>query len=317
MERSTLGRTGLEVSRIGFGCEPLGGTDWGIIDERKAMRAVGQALEVGINVFDTADVYGLGRSEERLAQALGKHRHDVVVVTKFGVGWRQDAAGGRAETFRDIRPSRIAACLEGSLRRLRLEVIPVFLVHWPDGSTPLEPVLEELCRLRDQGKIRHFGLSNFAADVVDAAAARFDIGVVEAEYNLLRHTRRQPMLEASCAHNLGFIAYGALAQGLLSGKYDASSTFGSGDRRSRLAQFSGSDFHVGLSVASRVRDVAVSRNRPTSQVALRWVLDDPRVATVVVGAKNAEQVVENAGAAGWYLSAEEREQISGVRLEAG
>ncbi len=129
MERILLGKTDLEVSRVGLGCEPLGGHDWGYIDEKEVEAAVIEAYDRGINVFDTADVYGLGRSEEKLSKILGSRLRDTVVVTKGGVGWETDLPGSRSRTFIDLKADHIVKSLEGSLRRLKLDCIPVYLLH--------------------------------------------------------------------------------------------------------------------------------------------------------------------------------------------
>ena len=136
MEYITLGQTGLCVSRLVFGCEQLGSYDWGKIDDQEAIAAVQRALDLGINFFDTADVYGLGRSEELLADALGSRRHEVIIATKFGINWEIDPQGGRAKTFRDATPGRVLEAVEGSLRRLKLDSIPLYQVHWPDPNVP-------------------------------------------------------------------------------------------------------------------------------------------------------------------------------------
>src|ERR1035438_3561954 len=138
MEYAQLGGSDVGISRIGFGCEQLGGTDWGDVAPRSVANAVRRALELGVNFFDTADTYGLGTSERALASALGDDRHAVIIATKFGVNWKSDPNGGRAKTYFDCSPKRVEEALEGSLRRLRIERIPLYFVHWPDPMTPLK-----------------------------------------------------------------------------------------------------------------------------------------------------------------------------------
>ena len=150
MEYRKLGNTDLNVSRIILGCEPLGGTDWGDFNLEDAKNAVRHALELGINTFDVADVYGLGQAEEVLAEALGQRRHDSIIITKFGVNWRTSEFQARAETFRDASPKHVRSALEASLRRLKIEYIPLYLIHWPDPNTPIEDTIEALLQCQDE-----------------------------------------------------------------------------------------------------------------------------------------------------------------------
>jgi aryl-alcohol dehydrogenase-like predicted oxidoreductase len=151
------------ISRLCFGCEPLGGIDWGVVDVAGIGSAIDRALDLGIDFFDTADVYGLGLSEERLSQTLGHRRHDVVIATKGGVSWSTPTSQSRASITRDSSPSYLRTAVENSLRRLRLDVLPIYYVHWPDPSTPIEATFAELEKLRTEGKIGSLGCSNYSA----------------------------------------------------------------------------------------------------------------------------------------------------------
>src|SRR2546423_6992292 len=152
MEYVVLPNTDLFVSRLALGCEPLGGTDWGTVDERGAREAVLRAIDRGITLFDTADVYGLGRSERLLGEALGAAASRVVIATKCGINWRHDDAG-RAKTFRDSSARRVIQALEESLRRLRIDCVPLYFIHWPDSTTPIGDTMEALLRGREAGKL--------------------------------------------------------------------------------------------------------------------------------------------------------------------
>lgn len=305
MERRKLGHTDLEVSRIGFGCEALGGTDWGRVDQGAVSDAVARALDVGVNLFDTADVYGLGRSEELLSKALGSRRHDVVIATKFGVRWRKGLHDTRARTWFDSSPRRVVAALEASLRRLKLERIPLYLVHWPDPNTPVEKTLEALRKCRDMGRVDAVGVSNFPVNAIQKAHSVVPLSAVEVPYSLLDRRVESGIL--TCCQNLGIsvLAYGTLAQGLVTGKYGLNSRFASDDRRSRLAHFRKEERARYLRCVHRVLQVAAGRGRTPAQTAIRWVLDSPAVSTAIAGVKSVTQVEENVGATGWKLSAEE------------
>ncbi|MDB4949649.1 MAG: aldo/keto reductase [Gemmatimonadetes bacterium] len=300
MEYARLGADGPLVSRVGFGCEPLGGTDWGAVDARQAEAAVRRALELGVTLFDTADAYGLGRSEEALSAALAERRHDAVIVSKFGIAW-EHAGDGRARTWKDASPARVTAALEASLRRLRVDRIPVYLVHWPDGATPVEATMEALARQVEGGKVGWVGLSNFAAPEVRRAHAAFPLAAVECEYGLLAREAEAELLPACAELGVGVLAYGALAQGLLTGKYRADARFGADDRRHRLPRFQGEALSRGLETADRLAEAGAAVGATPAQLALRWALEGPAVAAVIAGAKTPAQAEANAAAAGLAL----------------
>ena len=235
MDYVTLGADGPLVSRVAFGCEPLGGTDWGRIDVDEVKHAVREAVHRGVTLFDTADVYGLGLSEERLADALGDDRTRVVIATKGGVRWDSRPAG-RASTYRDTSPAAIVSAVEASLRRLRLEQIPLYQIHWPDGRTPIEDTVEALARCVEAGKIGYVGCSNVSSAEVDASRAVATLTSVQLPLSLLDH-RSLGLVQTMQQHRIGTLAYGCLAQGLLSGRYPNGTRFGADDRRSRLSLF--------------------------------------------------------------------------------
>lgn len=300
MDHVLLPRTGLKVSRIILGCEQLGGTDWGEFRPGAVAAAVDRAWDLGINAFDVADAYGLGQAETMLAQCLGDRRKEAVIITKFGVNWRR-AGAARAATFRDSSPARVREALEGSLRRLRLDCIPLYLVHWPDPKTPVEDTVGALLDCQRAGKIRHFGVSNYPPDWVRKACAAGPVAAVQGSFSLLERSAQAELLPACAELDLPFLAYGVLAQGLLTGKYDPSSRFPASDRRSRLPQFQGDAWARTAGLLERVAAAARVHGRTIAQVAIRWVLDQPGVACAIVGARTAAQAESNAMAAGWEL----------------
>ena len=301
MEHVRVPHSDLWISRISFGCEQLGGFDWGFVNEKLAATAVEKALACGINFFDTANVYGLGRSEELLSMALGRRRHDVVISTKCGLNWETNRHGGRAKTYLDSRPQTILQSLEGSLRRLRVDCVGLCFLHWPDPHVPLEKTLETLERCVQAGKIRSLGLSNYPADLIRRACQIAPISAVESPYNLIDRRAEKDVL--LCCQELGIsvIAYGALAQGLLTGKYTIRSSFRPNDRRSRLLHFQGEAYRKNVSAVQRIRTAAARYGKTIPQMAIRWVLDNPAIRCVLMGAKTFGQVEENVGALGWRL----------------
>lgn len=296
MEYITLPNTVLAVSRIGFGAEPLGGTDWGNLDEQQALAAVRQAVESGITLFDTADVYGLGRSEELLSQALGAQRHRVVIVTKFGVNWEITDGAQRARTFFDSSPRRVREALENSLRRLRIDCIPLYLIHWPDPRTPVGETIDELRKCQAAGKVRYFGVSNFSIEQLKQAQQIAPIAAIEFQYSLLDRRPEVDLLPFCKQQGIGVLAYGVLGQGLLTGKYDIESQFPAHDRRQRLAHFQGQQLIQNLDKVDRVKRIAEMYAKQPAQLAIRWALDHPDIACAIVGAKTPQQIISGVAA---------------------
>ena len=316
MGLDNLQHSGLSPSRIAMGCEPLGGTDWGKVDLGLVRKAVRCALDLGVTVFDTADVYGLGEAERELSRALAHERHEAFIVTKFGVRWEEKANGQRADTFRDISPNYLTLAVENSLRRLNVEAIPLYLVHWPDSVTPLCDTLGCLEELRSEGKILNYGLSNFAADEVALAAEIGGISAYQGPYNLLLHgSEKEHVHHEACSRQVATFAYGALAQGLLSGKYRSESVFEKDDRRHRLSHFAESEWERNNRVLSVLEQIADLEGKTMVQCALRWVLDSGLIDTVVVGAKSPKQVHDQFQALNWSLSSSSMKKLNEIAAE--
>src|SRR5574341_102636 len=311
MEYRTLAATDLNVSRIGFGCWALGGYGWGRVDDRQSVAAVRAALDLGVNLFDTADVYGIGYSEEILAEALGECRRDVVIATKFGVTW--DAQHGSSRV--DVGPQRVVEALEGSLRRLQLDAIPLYQIHRPDGTTPIEETLGALTRCQEAGKVRWIGCCNFPADLLRAARAAARVVSIQAPYNIVDRGVETTLLGTCRELDVDVLAYGSLAQGLFSGKYEAEPRFDREDVRSRSAYFHGTAYGRNRFVVDRLKEVAAACGRTPAQVAIRWVLDNPAVACALVGIKTVAQLMEDTEI-DWVLSPANRALISALGATA-
>jgi aryl-alcohol dehydrogenase-like predicted oxidoreductase len=298
MESASLGRTGLRVSRVGFGCAAIGGYDYGPADDRDSIGAVRAALDAGVTFFDTADVYGLGHAEEILGRALGPRARDAVIATKVGVRW--DSSG---RTARDLNPAWVVGALEGSLQRLGVDCIPLYQIHWPDPDTPIGETMQALERCREAGKILHLGCCNFSVELVDSAQ---DAGRLESiQLPLSLGQREWEAVAEACdsRHGMSVLCYNPLAQGLFGGRYSRASVFGPEDLRSRSGLFQGEQFEANLAILDRLRVVAARLGRTPAQVAIRWVLEQPGITCAITGARRASQVVENVAASGWRLDA--------------
>lgn len=308
MEYVRLGGVHCEVSRFGFGGCPLGGHGWGDTDEQALKAAIDAAFDVGVTLFDTADIYGLGRSESLLGEVLQARREEVVFATKFGVRRK-----GKTTVY-DNSAAWIQSSVEGSLKRLRTDRIDLYQLHYWDQTTPLQDIVDTLQGLIRQGKIRAFGVTNLdPRDISPEPIA----GLVSfsMEYNLIRQDRSAEIGAIESA-GLTFLSWGSLAQGALSGKYSADTAFDPSDRRSRDAY---SAFH-GDGLARREEAVALLRtiarkypDRTVAQLAVRWILDAHPTSVTLVGMKSPEQVRDMSGAFDWSLSAEDVAQLSGLK----
>ncbi len=299
-----LDRDGIRLSRIGFGSAAIGGYDYGAVRDAESIEAVRRALDSGITLFDTADVYGLGHSESILAQGLGDHRKDAVIATKVGVRW-----DGQGRTTRCLRPDYIRQAAEASLRRLGIDCIPIYQIHWPDADTPLEDSVGELLRLQEEGKVRWLGLCNADQNYIDRAQLAGRLETLQVPFNMAQPEQAETMRYARGQHAMLVMAYNVLAQGLFTGKYGASTTFEGTDLRRRSALFTGELHQRGLSALDRLTAVGERHGRKPGQIALRWVLDQPIVDIALAGMKSRAQVDENGMAADLRLTESDRAEL--------
>jgi aryl-alcohol dehydrogenase-like predicted oxidoreductase len=307
MEFSTFGTTELRISKIGFGCWAIGGHGYGQVDDHESIKAIQKALYWGINFFDTADIYGFGHSETILSRGLGPRRHDVFIATKFGLCW--DDAG---KIYKDCSAKRAMEALEGSLRRLRIDCIPLYQIHWHDGITPLEEIMKILLRFRDEGKIRFIGIANPIWQLIDPANTIEKPCSIQALFNLIDRKNEQLLHDLYYLAQMNTLVYGPLARGLLSGKYGEKATFGINDTRMNDENFKGEKLCRNLKIVRELEFMSEIYNKSRAQIALRWVLDIPFISSVIVGIKTDTQVMDNIGASGWNLSNEHWRHLSSL-----
>ena len=318
MEYVKLAGSDLVASRVGFGCEQLGGFDWGVVDSRSVVEAVRVALDRGINFFDTADVYGLGRSEAMLGKALGSRKKEVIIATKFGVNWKPHANGGRALTFVDCSPGRVREALEGSLRRLNIDCIPLYFFHWPDPRIPIVDTLDALRKCQKEGKIRYFGCANFSVPLLAEAIKEGEIVAAETPYSVVNRSAEKEFLPFCSQQNLSVLAYGVLGFGFVTGKYGPETKFETNDRRNRLEIFQKSSWAKNKALREALNTVATRLHKTPAQVAIRWVLENRSVRCVVVGCKSRDQLEDNLEVLDWTLASDQKEllEASGEELIA-
>jgi len=262
------------------------------VDVNKIESAIELALEQGINFFDTADVYGLGMSEARISAILGHRRHEQVIATKGGVSWKE-GENGRAITRIDCSPKYIRSAVEDSLRRLKLDRIPVYYIHWPEKNKDIGLVAETLYELQTDGKIGAIGCSNFSVEQLQRALEFAPIRLVQIPVNILLE-RPTPEMVGICQQNeMGIIGYNVLASGLLTGKFNAQTTFPLNDRRSRLASFVGEGLLRSLERVEDLRKDAKVTGYSLAQHSIKNALEQPAVEATIVGIKGVKQLEEN------------------------
>lgn len=302
MEYINLKNTDLKVSRFCMGGCPMGGYGWGKVDESDLLTSIGEAVANGVNFFDTADTYGLGASERTLAKGLGSHRNEVVIQSKFGV------RAGDGKTFYDNSPEYMRKALEESLTRLKTDYLDIYAIHYRDGVTPLEEVVESLKELRKEGKIRYFALSNIHSEDIDEYL-RFkgEFVTCQNEFSLACRKNEDELLRMQNELLLTPMTWGSLGQGILSGKYDKNSVFGKDDRRSRdiYVNFHGEKLEKNLEIVEVLKKISAEHGKSVAACAIRWILDKMPESVTIVGVKRPEQVLSNLEAYDWHLSAEE------------
>jgi aryl-alcohol dehydrogenase-like predicted oxidoreductase len=313
MKYTQLGQTSLHVSTISFGTWQFGG-DWGHFDTKDAQAAIRQALELGINFFDTAQAYGFGVSERVLGEALRpelkSRRDEIVVATKGGLRMEGD------KLLRDASARWLRQGVEQSLRNLGVDYIDLYQVHWPDVNTPFEETASALDRLVQEGKIRYAGVSNFNAAQMSEFDKTRKIDTLQPPYHLFRRDIENEILPYCQGHSIGVLVYGPLAHGLLAGGYTPQTTFAGDDWRSKSPAFHGEKFERNLRVVQRLKGLAEDHGITIAQLAIAWVLANPAVDVAIVGARRPQQLAQTAPAADIQLSRENMLEIERIMQEA-
>jgi hypothetical protein len=320
MESRPFGRTALKVSAIGFGCWEIGGT-YGRIDESLFQRAVAQAIDSGITCFDTAEAYGMGASEEALARALVGRRNDVVIATKFGVGYEE------MPNRRDSSRARVLASIDKSLQRLKTDHVDIYLVHWPDLNTPFAETMAALDDVVRQGKARYIGVSNFRLAQIEEAMRLRRVDVVQYAWNMFDRRMEAEIFPYCTAQEIGVMAYGSLAYGMLSGAFHAGIEFEESDWRSKRGMvgslnlfrtlFGPDYFPRNLAAVEDLKRLAAKNGKSLPQFALRWTLGNPVVGTALVGFRAPFEVTENLGALGWEISNADMTEVDAILARHG
>jgi len=297
MEKRQLGKDGDFVSVIGFGAWPIGGA-MGAVDEQTAISTVHSAIDYGITLIDTAQAYRT--SEAILGQALKGRRKRVFLATKVSRGYSQEA---------------IRRAMENSLHNLQTDYVDLYQIHGWNPQYPIDESMETMEKLREEGKTRYIGVSNFNANQMKLAAETAPFHSLQPPYNLLNREIEAEILPHCEAQEIGILAHSPLAKGLLTSKYTPDYQFPPDDERSGMEGFQGEEFRRNLEKSEKLKAIAGQRSLTLVQLAIGWLLRLPVVTCVLVGAKNPVQVAEHVGGQGWRLTDTELQEIGNVLAE--
>ncbi|GAK31115.1 aldo/keto reductase [Weissella oryzae SG25] len=299
-----IGHSNVETTKLGLGTNKVGGHNlFSNLKDADGYELVRAALDAGITMLDTAFVYGLGRSEEIIGDVIQDYdRSKLVIATKAAQDPHNNLALNNSPAF-------LKSAVEDALTRLKTNYIDIFYIHFPDSTTDKREAVAALHELKEAGKIRAIGVSNFSLDQIKAANADGYIDVVEDEYSLVAREAEKAAFPYFAEHNIAFVPYFPLASGLLTGKYQANQTFGPDDWQSQRADFQGERFQKIITAVETLKSIAQVHHAEPAQVALAWYIKNPAIAVVIPGARVASQVTSNAAALKIELSAAEYQAI--------
>jgi aryl-alcohol dehydrogenase-like predicted oxidoreductase len=303
MQTRQLGNSDLQITRIGFGAWAIGGGGWafawGAQDDNDSVAAIHAALDHGINWIDTAPVYGLGHSEEVVARALAGRPKRPYVFTKCERIWNAER-----QIQKSLKADSIRRECEASLRRLKLDVIDLYQIHWPEPEEDIEEGWQALVRLKEEGKVRWIGVSNFNAEQMQRVQRIAPITSLQPPYSLINRTAEESILPYAGDNNIGVIVYSPMGSGLLTGAMtrERIAALPADDWRTRNPRFQEPQLTRNLQLAELLREIGQRHGRTAGEVAIAWTLANPNVTGAIVGARNAKQVHGIAGAAALELS---------------
>jgi aryl-alcohol dehydrogenase-like predicted oxidoreductase len=312
----TLGNSDLHLTSIGFGAWAIGGGNWefawGPQDDSQSIAAIHRALDLGINWIDTAAIYGLGHSEEIVAKALKTTSHKPLVFTKCSMRWHENRT-----IYRSLKAGSVREELENSLRRLGVETIDLYQIHWPNPEAELEEGWETLARLREQGKIRWIGVSNFNVEQMKRAQKIARITSLQPPYSMLRPAVENEILPFALANGIGVINYSPMVSGLLTGKMTAErvAALPADDWRKRAVEFNEPRLSRNLQLVEVLREIGGGHGVEPGVVAVAWTLRHPAITAAIVGGRSGQQVEGLAPALTFRLSDAEFARINGFLAE--
>jgi aryl-alcohol dehydrogenase-like predicted oxidoreductase len=317
MEKRTLGKSGLEVSALGFGCMGLSFGFGPVTERSEAVKLIRAAFERGVTFFDTAEVYGPHLNEDVTGEALAPFRKDVVIATKFG--FEPDPGNDNRWTATNSRPDHIKQVVEGSLKRLKTDTIDLYYQHRVDKNTPIEDTAGAVKDLIQAGKVKHFGLSEAGAQTIRRAHAVQPVTALQSEYSLFWREPEQSVIPTLEELGIGFVPFSPLGKGFLTGTIDASTKFGSTDFRAILPRFSEENRKANQALVDVVTKFAEEREATPAQIALAWLLAKKPWIVPIPGTTKLSRLEENLGGASIELSTEDIDTLeaasSAIKVE--
>ncbi len=317
MQTRQLGFTDLHLTTVGFGTYALGGGEWqwgwGPQDDEDSVAAIRRAFDLGVNWIDTAPAYGLGRAEEIVGRAIAGRRDELVVATKCGLAWDE----GSPNVYGRLKADSVRRELDASLRRLRVDHIDLYQIHWPNPDEDVEEAWGAIAEAVRAGKVRYAGVSNFCVAQLQRAQAIHPVASLQPPYSMLERGIEGELLDYCAASQIGVVVYSPMQTGLLTGAFS----------RERVAALPDSDFRkrhdphfqepalsANLELVEGLRPIAARNGRSVAQLAIAWVLRRPEVTAAIVGARRPSQIEETVAAGDWELSPEDAAEIEGLLI---
>lgn len=321
MEYRKLGESDLKVSVVAFGAWAAGGWMWGGTERKDAIEAIQAAYDLGVTSIDTAPVYGQGESEEIVGEAIKNIPRDKVqILTKYGMRWdiakgtlafkSKDNNGNEIDIYKYAAKDSIIKECEDSLRRLNTDYIDLYQIHWPDVTTPIEETMEAIGQLIQQGKVRYAGVCNYNAAQVKEAQQHINLVSNQVPYSMVLRNIEEDVVPFCIANDVSILAYSPLQRGLLTGKMKPGHKFSKDDHRAGLYYFKDENIERTNKFLDKLRLLAKEKNAALSQLVIRWTVEQPGITIALVGARNAEQAIQNAKAINIKLSFAEIEFIN-------
>jgi aryl-alcohol dehydrogenase-like predicted oxidoreductase len=303
MPKRRLGSSGIEVSAIGFGCMSLSGV-YGASNDDDGIALIHEAIEAGITLIDTSDMYGFGHNEELVGKAIKGRRSEIVLATKFG------NLGGRGGKIADGRPEYVLSACESSLKRLGVETIDLYYQHRIDPTVPIEDTVGAMARLVKEGKVRALGVSEAHPETIRRAHAVHPIAAVQNEFSLLYRTEAEETLRTTRELNIAFVAYSPLGRGLLTGAVEGQDNLGEGDARRRHPRFAPENLPRNVALVRRIEEISRRKGCTPGQLALAWLLAQGDDIVPIPGTKRSARLRENIGALAVDLTEDDLTQIA-------
>ncbi len=327
MKYRKLGKSNIEASTIALGTWAIGGWMWGGTDKNQSIKAIHSALDNGINLIDTAPVYGFGISEDLVGEAVKDRRDKVILATKCGLVWNTDKGefvfssnnqsissenNAPLKVHRYLAPQSIRKEVEDSLKRLNTDYIDLYQTHWQDPTTPIEDSMAELLKLKDEGKIRAIGACNASVEEIEKYKATGQLDSDQERLSMLDLGQKQGKLPYLIENKTAFLAFSPLALGLLTGKIGPNTKFATGDQRNFKERFHSDNLRKAQVFISELKSISEDLKIPLTQMVLAWTINQPGVTHALVGARNEIQARENAQAADIELDTETLAKINEV-----